>query len=350
MTSVPQPLADQATIDNDESPKNLLVVVREHDSVFPTPNPSSGHILAIPPPYPPAPSNATLKALLKAIVVSLPLKSFSNPLFLAALNPRDVPNIDGRVSEETNKTNSFHFHLLINFCSRVQRLSQDNRIKQRRAWLLLGRVTAERSCPCKQPVCRPLVVVRKTPLSRWSPRLSVTEGFLPLTSPALNPLSFLWPDSTLALTRTRLELLLPNKAFEASYNNSEITYGDLKKSTITALNPASLLQQEIHIPPTGTLLGPLLRTICFLASRGFPQQIMCHNDWGNSNLRTQFCPNIIGRIFYTTYNRDVTLTITRNVMFPSIWKVSYGHWKKTTSLHLIPSRCSMSCFKVLLEN
>ncbi|KAG8241631.1 hypothetical protein J6590_082904 [Homalodisca vitripennis] len=34
-----------------------------------------------------------------------------------------------------------------------QRLSQDNRIKQRRAWLLLGWVTAEQSCPCRQPVC-----------------------------------------------------------------------------------------------------------------------------------------------------------------------------------------------------
>ncbi|KAG8255605.1 hypothetical protein J6590_088651 [Homalodisca vitripennis] len=38
-------------------------------------------------------------------------------------------------------------------CFRVQRLSQDNRIKQRRAWMLLGWVTAERSCPCKQPAC-----------------------------------------------------------------------------------------------------------------------------------------------------------------------------------------------------
>ncbi|KAG8286984.1 hypothetical protein J6590_048042 [Homalodisca vitripennis] len=32
------------------------------------------------------------------------------------------------------------------------RLSQDNRIKQHRAWLL-GWVTAKRSCPCKQPAC-----------------------------------------------------------------------------------------------------------------------------------------------------------------------------------------------------
>ncbi|KAG8289309.1 calcium ion binding, partial [Homalodisca vitripennis] len=50
---------------------------------------------------------------------------------------------------------------------RVQRLSRDNRIKQRRAWLLLGWVT----CPCKQPACpvisggseatcNPLVTVR----------------------------------------------------------------------------------------------------------------------------------------------------------------------------------------------
>ncbi|KAG8325547.1 hypothetical protein J6590_065431 [Homalodisca vitripennis] len=35
----------------------------------------------------------------------------------------------------------------------VKWLSQDNRVKQRRAWLLLGWVTAERSYPCKQPAC-----------------------------------------------------------------------------------------------------------------------------------------------------------------------------------------------------
>ncbi|KAG8256932.1 hypothetical protein J6590_059164 [Homalodisca vitripennis] len=33
----------------------------------------------------------------------------------------------------------------------VQRLSHDNRIKQRRAWMLLRWVTVDRSCPCKQP-------------------------------------------------------------------------------------------------------------------------------------------------------------------------------------------------------
>ncbi|KAG8242134.1 hypothetical protein J6590_071885 [Homalodisca vitripennis] len=37
---------------------------------------------------------------------------------------------------------------LISALQQVQRLSQDNRIKQRRAWLLLGWVAAERSCPC----------------------------------------------------------------------------------------------------------------------------------------------------------------------------------------------------------
>ncbi|KAG8324195.1 hypothetical protein J6590_098120, partial [Homalodisca vitripennis] len=31
--------------------------------------------------------------------------------------------------------------------------TENNQIKQRRAWLLLGQVTAERSCPCKRPAC-----------------------------------------------------------------------------------------------------------------------------------------------------------------------------------------------------
>ncbi|KAG8281505.1 hypothetical protein J6590_056882 [Homalodisca vitripennis] len=35
----------------------------------------------------------------------------------------------------------------------LDRLSQDNQIKERRAWLLLGWVTAERSCSCKRFAC-----------------------------------------------------------------------------------------------------------------------------------------------------------------------------------------------------
>ncbi|KAG8275491.1 hypothetical protein J6590_084850 [Homalodisca vitripennis] len=55
-------------------------------------------------------------------------------------------------------------------CSKcnVQRLSPDNLIKQRRPWLLLGQVTAEQYCPSSLSA-RPLVVVQKSPLSRWSP-------------------------------------------------------------------------------------------------------------------------------------------------------------------------------------
>ncbi|KAG8331129.1 hypothetical protein J6590_047547 [Homalodisca vitripennis] len=36
---------------------------------------------------------------------------------------------------------------------RAAMVNINNRIKQRRAWLLLGWVTAERSCPCKQSAC-----------------------------------------------------------------------------------------------------------------------------------------------------------------------------------------------------
>ncbi|KAG8275414.1 hypothetical protein J6590_086536 [Homalodisca vitripennis] len=65
---------------------------------------------------------------------------------------------------------------------RVQLLSQDNRIKQRRAWLLLGWVTTERSCPCKQPACPDIVGGSEVTLKPLVPRLSVREGFLVLTS------------------------------------------------------------------------------------------------------------------------------------------------------------------------
>ncbi|KAG8315336.1 sterol carrier protein 2 [Homalodisca vitripennis] len=65
----------------------------------------------------------------------------------------------------------------------VRRLSQDNQIKQRRAWLLLGQVTAERSCPCKRPACLAIGGGSEVTFKPLVPRLSVREGFLALTSP-----------------------------------------------------------------------------------------------------------------------------------------------------------------------
>ncbi|KAG8295413.1 hypothetical protein J6590_081107 [Homalodisca vitripennis] len=47
----------------------------------------------------------------------------------------------------------FTSSLKLNEIEQVQRLLQDNRLKQRRAWLLSGWVNAERYCPCKQPAC-----------------------------------------------------------------------------------------------------------------------------------------------------------------------------------------------------
>ncbi|KAG8329512.1 hypothetical protein J6590_084349, partial [Homalodisca vitripennis] len=74
---------------------------------------------------------------------------------------------------------------------RVQRLSQDNRIKQRRVWLLLGCVTVERSCPCKQPACPAVGGGSEVTFKPLVPRLSVREGFLALNSPGkIKPLYF----------------------------------------------------------------------------------------------------------------------------------------------------------------
>ncbi|KAG8270273.1 hypothetical protein J6590_088791 [Homalodisca vitripennis] len=67
---------------------------------------------------------------------------------------------------------------------RVQRLSRHNRIKQSRAWLMLGWVTAERSCPCKQLACPTIGGGSEVTFKPWVPsRLSVRKGFLALTSP-----------------------------------------------------------------------------------------------------------------------------------------------------------------------
>ncbi|KAG8331427.1 hypothetical protein J6590_042195 [Homalodisca vitripennis] len=56
-------------------------------------------------------------------------------------------------------------------------------IKQRRAWLLLGWVTAERSCPCKQFACPDIGGGSEVTFKPLVPRLSVREGFLAPTSP-----------------------------------------------------------------------------------------------------------------------------------------------------------------------
>ncbi|KAG8336826.1 hypothetical protein J6590_037039 [Homalodisca vitripennis] len=53
-----------------------------------------------------------------------------------------------------------------------------NRIEQRRAWLLLGLVTAERSCPCKQPACPADGGGSEVTFKQLVPRLSVREGSL----------------------------------------------------------------------------------------------------------------------------------------------------------------------------
>ncbi|KAG8279936.1 hypothetical protein J6590_093764 [Homalodisca vitripennis] len=65
----------------------------------------------------------------------------------------------------------------------IRRLSQDNQIKQRRAWPLLGQVTAERSCPYKRSACPAIGGGSEVTFKPLVPRLSVREGFLALTSP-----------------------------------------------------------------------------------------------------------------------------------------------------------------------
>ncbi|KAG8320800.1 hypothetical protein J6590_060759 [Homalodisca vitripennis] len=78
---------------------------------------------------------------------------------------------------------------------REHRLSQDNQIKQRRAWLLLGLLTAERSCPCKQPACPAIGGGSEVTFKPLVLNLSVREGFLALISPGAGgssiPLGFL---------------------------------------------------------------------------------------------------------------------------------------------------------------
>ncbi|KAG8319659.1 hypothetical protein J6590_086779 [Homalodisca vitripennis] len=50
------------------------------------------------------------------------------------------------------------------------------------------RVTAERSCPCKQPACLAVGGGLEVTFKPLVPRLSVREGFLALTSPGIEAL------------------------------------------------------------------------------------------------------------------------------------------------------------------
>ncbi|KAG8272703.1 hypothetical protein J6590_036576 [Homalodisca vitripennis] len=56
------------------------------------------------------------------------------------------------------------------------------RIKQRLAWLLLGWVIVERSCPCKQSACPAIGGGSEVTFKPLVPRLRIREGFLALTS------------------------------------------------------------------------------------------------------------------------------------------------------------------------
>ncbi|KAG8271229.1 hypothetical protein J6590_068119 [Homalodisca vitripennis] len=91
------------------------------------------------------------------------------------------------VSVDTSVVSQFVNVRILNVTQRkvfqwVQRLSQDNRIKHRRAWVLLGWVTAERSYPCKRPACPAIGCGSEVTFKPLVPRLSVRVGFLSLTS------------------------------------------------------------------------------------------------------------------------------------------------------------------------
>ncbi|KAG8274366.1 Protein apcdd1 [Homalodisca vitripennis] len=62
------------------------------------------------------------------------------------------------------------------FQTPLLRTDQDNRIKQRRAWLLFGWVTAERSCPCQQPACPAIGGGSEVTFMPLVPRLSVRDS------------------------------------------------------------------------------------------------------------------------------------------------------------------------------
>ncbi|KAG8310707.1 hypothetical protein J6590_058860 [Homalodisca vitripennis] len=65
-------------------------------------------------------------------------------------------------------------------------------IKYNMTWLLLGQVTAERSCPCKRPACPAIGGGSGSAFKPLVPRLSVREELLSLTSPVYLKFTFLF--------------------------------------------------------------------------------------------------------------------------------------------------------------
>ncbi|KAG8303132.1 hypothetical protein J6590_018596 [Homalodisca vitripennis] len=131
---------------------------------------------------------------------------------------------------------------------RFLRLSPDNRIKQRRAWLLLGWLTAERSCPCKQSACPAINGGSEVTLKPLVSRLSVREGFLALTSPGKIRLLYF----TLVLLRTKT---CPWHLRRSPWQNNNKSTGKFPTLTVVlkaTLNCPQLLQYHYSMSPNCT--------------------------------------------------------------------------------------------------
>ncbi|KAG8335304.1 hypothetical protein J6590_071894 [Homalodisca vitripennis] len=92
--------------------------------------------------------------------------------------------IENRLDSATiDKSALKHLTLVLMRCNGYGCYTRDNHIKQRRVWLLLGRVTAEGSCPCKQSACPAICGGSEVTFKPLVPSLSYREGFLAKTSP-----------------------------------------------------------------------------------------------------------------------------------------------------------------------
>ncbi|KAG8306662.1 hypothetical protein J6590_042446 [Homalodisca vitripennis] len=180
-------------------------------------------------------------------MVHLPLDAVSEIRLKSEVRPSaEIPSSMSAMSER---------------CGQLQRLSQDKRIKQRRAWLLLGWATAERSCPCKQPACPAIGGGSEVTFKPLVPRLSVRRGFLALTSPG---------ESTAAEGYQGRALLLTGGLTEGSYTPRAVQSATSRWSQ----GPRGWH----HLGEPGDGGGPAARTAPVLARRLLPARLLAQGE------------------------------------------------------------------------
>ncbi|KAG8284133.1 hypothetical protein J6590_003826 [Homalodisca vitripennis] len=172
----------------------------------------------------------------------------------------------------------------------------DKIVKQRRAWLLLGRVTAERSCPCKQPACpaigggsevtfKPLVPRWYRMTGRSAMTLARQKDLVGSTgrgrySAGITGLCW-YNDSAAHLVLTTTAVLRPHVWENCAIRCRVSTHNDDEQEGLNDTNPAIRIRLHDCGPETarvGELLYPLPES-------GYMTAVLRPHVWENCSIR-----------------------------------------------------------------